>query len=117
MKHNAATNQIVVFVKVDETFTMTFKVIRGQGQGQVRLKFSKMTIFKFYLLRHFFNQSKNPTVSDTRPKYLKSPGFLNFLLVSSHVTSNCQKIDKNFFRPILMKLGMMLEVDETFTTI
>jgi len=35
MKHNAATNQIVVFVKVDETFTtMTFKVIRGQGQGQ-----------------------------------------------------------------------------------
>jgi len=27
------------------------------------------------------------------------------------------KIDKNFFRPILMKLGMMLEVDETFTTI
>jgi len=35
MKHNAATNQKVVFVKVDETFTtMTFKVILGQGQGQ-----------------------------------------------------------------------------------
>jgi len=38
MKH-AATNQIVVFVKVDETFTksdedMTFKVIRGQSQSQ-----------------------------------------------------------------------------------
>jgi len=30
MKHNAATNQIVVFVKVD----MTFVVIQGQGQGQ-----------------------------------------------------------------------------------
>jgi len=29
------------------------------------------------------------------------------------------KIDKNkhFFRPILMKLGMMLEVDQTFMTI
>jgi len=27
------------------------------------------------------------------------------------------KIDKKFFRPILMKLGMMLEVDETFTMI
>ena len=35
MKHNAATNQIMVFVKVDETFTtMTFNVIRGQSQGQ-----------------------------------------------------------------------------------
>jgi len=62
MKHNAATNQIVAFVKVDETFTtmhMTFKVIRGQGQGHVRLKVSKMTIFKFYLLRHFSTNQKS----------------------------------------------------------
>jgi len=27
------------------------------------------------------------------------------------------KFAKNHFHPILMKLGMMLEVDETFTTI
>jgi len=73
IKLNAATNQIVVFVNVDETFT-TFKVIRGQGQGHVRLKVSKITIFKFYLLRHFSTNQKNPTVSDTRPKYLKSLG-------------------------------------------
>jgi len=38
----------------------------------MRLKVSKMTIFKIYLLP-FFNQSKKiPTVFDTRPKYLKS---------------------------------------------
>jgi len=38
MKCNAATNQIVVFVKVDEIIhdNMTFKVIQGQGQGHVR---------------------------------------------------------------------------------
>jgi len=36
MKHNAAINQTVVFVKVEETFTtMTFEVIRDQGQGQM----------------------------------------------------------------------------------
>jgi len=35
-------------------------------------KVSKMTIFKFYLLRHFSTRQKIPTVSDTRPKYLKS---------------------------------------------
>jgi len=38
---------------------MTFKVIRGQGQGHMRLKVSKMTIFKFYLLRHFSTNQKN----------------------------------------------------------
>ena len=56
IKLNAATNQIVVFVKVDESFT--FKVIRGQGQGHVRVKFSKMTIFEIYLLRHFSTDQK-----------------------------------------------------------
>jgi len=59
IKHNAATNQILEFVRVDETFTkMTFKVIRGQGQGHVRLKVSKMTIFKICLLRHFSTDQK-----------------------------------------------------------
>jgi len=38
----------------------------------VRPKVSKMTIFKIYLLCHFSTDQKNPTVSDTRPKYLKS---------------------------------------------
>jgi len=34
------------------------------------------------------------------------------------VTSQfAKKSTKFFFHPILMKLGMMLEVDETFTTI
>jgi len=37
---------------------MTFKVIRGQGQGHMRFKVSKMTIFKFYLLRHFSTNEK-----------------------------------------------------------
>jgi len=44
---NAATNQIFV------------KVIRGQGQGHVRLKVSKMTIFQIYLLCHFSTNQKN----------------------------------------------------------
>jgi len=33
------------------------------------------------------------------------------------VSSNFAKKSTEFFRPILVKLGMMLEVDETFTTI
>ena len=43
---------------------------------------------------------------------------MNFLLViESRDFKLCQKINKNFFGPILMKLGMMLEVNETFMTI
>ena len=37
-------------------------------------------------------------------------------VIESHNFKLCQKIDKKFFRPILMKLGVMLEIDETFTT-
>jgi len=37
---------------------MTFKVVRGQGQSHVRLKVSKMTILKIYLLRHFSTDQK-----------------------------------------------------------
>jgi len=51
----------------------------------MRLKVSKMTIFKYYLLCHFSNFAK--------------------------------KNRQNFFHPILMKLGVVLEIDETFTTI
>jgi len=39
---------------------------------------------------------------------------LNFILV---IESSDFKFAKNRLRPILMKLGMMLEVDESFTTI
>jgi len=38
---------------------MTFKVIRGQGQGHVRLNVSKMTIFKIYLSAIFQPIQKN----------------------------------------------------------
>ena len=95
---------------------MTFKVIRGQGQGHVRLKVSKMTIFKMYLLRHFSTDQKIPTVSETKPKYLKisRAEFLNFVLV---IETRDFKVCQNRLRPILMKLGTMIEVDETFTTI
>ena len=90
--------------------------MQGQGQGYVKLKVSKMTIFKIYFFRHFSTNQKIPKVSDTRPKYLKSlgPDFVISSKLLSHVTS---KFAKNRLCPILMKLGMMLEVDETFTTI
>jgi len=100
--------------------TMTFKVIRGQGQGHVRLKVSKITIFKFYLLRHFSTNQKNSNGFWylTKISKIALAGFLNFhLVIKSRDFKLCQKIYKNFFHPILMKLGMMLEVDETFTTI
>ena len=63
------------------------------GQGHVRLKVSKMTIFKIYLLRHFLTSKKIPTVSDTRPKYLKPfrPDFLISSQLSSHLTSKFAK--------------------------
>jgi len=48
------------------------KFVDTLGQGHVRLKVAKMTIFKFYLLAIFQPIKKIPTVSDTRPKYLKS---------------------------------------------
>ena len=51
-----------------------FQGIRGEGQGHVRLKVSKMTIFKIYPSAIFQPIQKIPTVSDTRPKYLKSLG-------------------------------------------
>ena len=35
---------------------MTFKVIRGQGEGHQAAKFAKMTIFKVYLLRHLWSE-------------------------------------------------------------
>jgi len=94
---------------------MTFKVIRGQGQGHVND--SKMTIFEIYLLRHF---STNQKISNgfsywTKISKISQAGFFNFLLlIESRDFKVCQK---NRLRPILMKLGMMSEIDETFMTI
>jgi len=43
-------NSLVVFVKVDETFTkMTFKVIRGQGQG---LEITSVPFWDYFYLYH-----------------------------------------------------------------
>jgi len=63
---------------------MTFKVIRGQGQGQ-----------DLSLPPYFQPIKKIPTVSGTRPKYLISRvTFFNFLLVIESVSSN-QTLPKN----------------------
>ena len=72
IKLNAATNQIVVFVKVDETFTMVWL----SRSSEVRVKVTcKNDDFQILSPPPFFNQSKKfPAVSDTRPKYLKSLG-------------------------------------------
>jgi len=75
---------------------MTFKVIRGQGQGHVILKVSKMTIFKIYILRHFSTDQKNSNGFwyYTKISKVSQAGFLNFLLViKSRDFKVCQKID------------------------
>ena len=105
IKLNAATNQIVVFVKVDETFT-TIWLSRSSEVGVKvtwNLKFQKWRFSKSISSAIFQPIKKIPTVSDTRPKYLKSlrPDFWISSSLSSHVTSN---FAKNWLRPILMKL-------------
>ena len=40
----------------DKSNDMTFRVIQGQGQGHRAFQFTKIAIFKVYLLRHFCNQ-------------------------------------------------------------
>ena len=80
------------------------------------LKFQKWRFSKSISSAIFQPIKKIPTVSDTRPKYLKSLR-LDFWISSwllSHVTS---KFAKNRPCPIFMKLGTMLEVDKTFLTI
>jgi len=63
------------------------------------LKFQKWWFSNSVSSTIFQPIKKIPTVSDTRPKYLKSwAGFLNFLLaIESHDFKLCQKIDRNFF--------------------
>jgi len=115
IKLNAATNQIVVFVKVDETFTMIWLSTSSEVKVKVMwaLKFQKWRFSKSISCASFQPIKKIPTVSNTRTKYLKSLGQI-FEFPPSY---RPQILPKNWLRPILMKLGMMLEVDETFTTI
>jgi len=74
IKHNAATNQIVEFVRVDETFTMIWLSRSSEVRVKVTwdLKFQKWRFSKS-ISSVIFKPIKNiPTVSETRPKYLKS---------------------------------------------
>ena len=74
IKRNAATNQIVEFVRVDETFTMIWLSRSSEVRGKVMwdLKFQKWWFSKSISSAIFQPIKKIPTVSDTRPKYLKS---------------------------------------------
>jgi len=75
------------------------------------LKFQKWRFSKSISSAIFQPIQKIQTVSNTRPKYLKSlAGCLNFFpVIESCDFKICQK---NRLRPILVKLGMMLEVDD-----
>jgi len=118
IKLNAATNQIVEFVRVDETMTTIWLSRSSEVRVKVTwdLNFQKWWFSKSISSAIFQPIKKIPTVSETRSKYLKSlgPNFSISSQLSSHVTS---KFAKNRLRPILMKLDRMLEVDESFTTI
>ena len=74
IKHNAATNQIVEFVRVDETFTTIWLSRSSEVRVKVMwdLKFQKWRFSKSISSAIFQPVKKIPTVSDTRPKYLKS---------------------------------------------
>jgi len=105
---------------VDETFTTIWLSRSSEVRVKVTWDLSlKNDDFQILSPLPFFNQSKTPMVSDTRPKYIKSLSQIFEFPPSYRVTwlQICQKINKNFFHLILMKLGMMLEVDETFTMI
>ena len=74
MKHNAATNQIVIFVKVDETFTTIWLSRLSEVRVKVTwdLKFQKWRFSNSISSAIFQPIRKIPTVFDTRPIYLKS---------------------------------------------
>jgi len=80
IKLNAATNQIVEFVRVDETFTTIWLSMSSKVRVKVMwdLKFQKWRFSKSISSTIFQPIKKIPTVSYTRPKYLKSfgPDFL-----------------------------------------
>jgi len=121
MKHHADTNQIVIFVKVDGTCTTIWLSMSSEVRVKVTwdLKFQNWR-FSNSISSTIFNQSKKSNGFWYYTKISKNSRvrFLNFILVTESCDFKlCQKSTKIFFPPILMKLGMMLEVDETFTTI
>ena len=74
------------------------------GSSHVRLKVSKMTIFKVYLLCHFSTNQINSSGFwyMTKISKISRHGFLNLsLVIESRDFKICQKINI-FFRPILM---------------
>jgi len=118
IKLNAATNQIVEFVKVDETFT----TIWLSRSSEVRVKV--MWDLKFQKWR--FSNSISSTILQPVKKFQR---FLildqNIWNLSGHIfqftpsyrVTRLQSLPKNRLYSILMKFGMMLEVDETFMMI
>jgi len=95
IKLNAAANQIMVFVKVDETFTMIWLSRSSEVRFTVTwdLKFQKWWFSKSISSAIFQPIKKFPTVSDTRPKYLKSLG-LDFWIPASYRVTWLQSLPK-----------------------
>ena len=81
------------------------------------LKFQKWRFSNSISSAIFQPIKKIPTVSDTRPKYIKNLLGRIFEFPPSYRVTWLQTMPKNRLHPILMKLGVMLEVDETFMTI
>jgi len=119
IKLNAATNQIVVFVRVDEILTMIW--LSRSSEVRVKVKWD----LKFQKWR--FSNSVSSAIFQPIKKIQR------FLILDQNTENlSCQifefspsyrvtwlqtlpKNRQNFFRLILMKLGVMLEVDETFS--
>ena len=57
-------------LRCSDTFFGSLTLIKGQGQGQGRLKVEKMAFFKIYLVPHFWRKFKMLSVTDTRRDYL-----------------------------------------------
>jgi len=119
MKHNAATNQIVMFVKVDETFTMIWLSRSSEVRVKVTWDFQKWRFSNSISSAIFQPSKKNPMASDTTKMSKNLLGQIFEFLPSYRVTwlQTLPKNPQKFFHPIVMKLGMMLEVNETFMMI
>ena len=61
-------------LRCSDTFFGSLTLIKGQGQGQGRLKVEKMAFFKIYLVPHFWRKFKMLSVTDTRRDYLNFIG-------------------------------------------
>jgi len=116
IKLNAATNQIVEFVRVDESLTMISLSRSSEvNQGHMRLSF-KNDDFHILSLPPFFNQSKKFQRFLILDQNIENLLGWIFEFPPSYRVMWLQTLPKNRLRLILMKLGTMLEFDETFTT-